>query len=71
MSEINYKEVDYKSYCKTCKHKSVDEFKEPCNECLTYSVLPYTRKPMHYENGGDKIGRSEQQARSSRTETSS
>ncbi len=29
-----YLEVDFKKYCKTCKHKELGEKFDPCNECL-------------------------------------
>ena len=31
-----YLEVDFKKYCKTCKHKELGEQFDPCNECLDY-----------------------------------
>lgn len=31
-----YLEVDFKKYCKTCKHKELGEKFDPCNECLDY-----------------------------------
>lgn len=29
-----YKEVDFKTYCKTCEHKDLEEKFDPCNDCL-------------------------------------
>ena len=28
-----YKEVDFKTYCKTCEHKDLEEKFDPCNDC--------------------------------------
>ena len=44
-----YKEVYYDEYCKTCKHKSVEEHDEPCNECLNESLNWNTHRPVKYE----------------------
>ena len=46
---IDKKIVDFKNYCKTCKHKDVDEVKDPCNECLDNPVNDNSHKPVRYE----------------------
>ena len=43
------KMVDFKKYCVTCKHKDVNEVKDPCNECLDNPVNLHSQKPIHYE----------------------
>lgn len=40
--------VDFEKYCKTCKYKDTEEFKDPCNDCLDYPVNTYTDKPVNY-----------------------
>ena len=43
-----YKEVNFKKYCELCKHKDLDEFKDPCNECLDSPANLYTEKPVKF-----------------------
>ena len=33
-----YKEVDFKTYCKTCEHKDLEEKFDPCNDCLAEPI---------------------------------
>ena len=40
--------VDFRKYCRTCKHRDAPETDEPCNECLEYPVNLYSRKPVNY-----------------------
>ena len=47
MEEI-YKEVDFKTYCATCKYKDNKETETPCNECLNEPVNTYSHKPTKY-----------------------
>mgnify|MGYP003297900767 CR=1 FL=1 len=41
--------VDFKKYCKTCKHKDTDEKLDPCHECLENPVNTNSRKPVNYK----------------------
>lgn len=41
--------VDFKKYCETCKHKDVNEVKDPCDDCLDNPMNTNSRKPMYYE----------------------
>ena len=43
-----YKEVDFKTYCATCKHKDKKEDETPCDECLAEPANVYSRKPIKY-----------------------
>lgn len=45
----NYKEVDFNKWCEKCDHKSLKEFKSPCNECLEEPVRIGTDKPLYFE----------------------
>lgn len=47
--EQDYKEVDFKQYCKTCKHEAVDETIDPCDECLSSPINLYSHKPVNWE----------------------
>lgn len=46
--QYDYKEVYFDQYCKTCKHKDVDEVKDPCNECLGEPCNLHSHKPVNY-----------------------
>lgn len=47
--QYDYKEVDFHTYCKTCKYKDVDIDDDPCNECLEYPINFHSYKPVKYE----------------------
>lgn len=49
VNDENMYEVDFKTYCKTCKHEDIPESKDPCFECLDYPYREGTRKPMEWE----------------------
>ena len=51
--ENEYKIVDFKKYCETCKHKDVKEVKDPCNECLDNPMNAHSHKPVNYEERED------------------
>ena len=42
----NYKQVRFDIYCKKCIYKDLEEYKDPCNECLMYGARIGTEKPM-------------------------
>lgn len=44
-----YKEVFFHQYCKTCEHESVDENKNPCEECLDNPTNLDSHKPINWE----------------------
>lgn len=46
--------VDFNKYCKTCKYSDVDEWEDPCNECLHNPVKEDSRKPVNYTEDGHK-----------------
>ena len=49
-----YKEVDFKTYCKTCEHKDLEENFDPCNDCLAEPMNAISDKPIYWkeaENG--------------------
>lgn len=47
--ENQYKLVDFKKYCETCKHKNVKETEDPCNDCLAHGANVNSEKPVRYE----------------------
>lgn len=49
MNEYVYKEVYFDQYCKTCKHKDLDEHEDPCDECLNEPQNLYSHKPVNWE----------------------
>ena len=49
MDHQDYKEVYFHEYCKTCKHKELKEYEEPCDECLSEAINLSTHRPVRYE----------------------
>lgn len=49
MSEDNLVMVNFEKYCRTCKYEKLDEFVNPCNECLEIPVNEATDKPYMWE----------------------
>lgn len=47
--ENQYRFVDFKKYCETCKHKKLKENLDPCCECLDECVNVDSEKPVYYE----------------------
>ena len=47
--EYEYKEVDFATYCKTCKFKDVKDVLDPCNECLGSPTNLHSGKPINYQ----------------------
>lgn len=45
----DYKEVYFHEYCKTCKHEKLEEFKDPCDECLDEPMNLQSHKPVKWE----------------------
>lgn len=52
--ENQYKIVDFKKYCETCKYKEMKEVKDPCNECLDNPVNENSEKPVKYKEAEKK-----------------
>lgn len=48
MTEENTKFVDFEKYCAACKHRELDEYKDPCNQCLEIGARVGTDKPDNY-----------------------
>lgn len=44
-----YKEVNFKKYCKTCKHKELEENFDPCCDCLDCGCNSESEKPVNWE----------------------
>ena len=52
--KIFNKEVDFKTYCKTCEYKDLEEKFDPCNDCLAEPMNANSDKPVYWkeaENG--------------------
>lgn len=45
----NTKEVDFATYCKTCKFSELPEYEDPCDDCLMYPVNENSHKPVKYK----------------------
>lgn len=50
----DYKEVYFGTYCKTCKHRDLNGYEEPCDECLSVFANLYSHKPVKYEKNSKK-----------------
>lgn len=48
MNEEN--EVYFDQYCKSCKYHGLEEYKDPCNDCLAKPGNTNSHKPMNYES---------------------
>ena len=49
MEKEYHVEVDFNTYCKTCKHEKLDEQTKPCFECLESPVNLYSNRPVQWE----------------------
>ena len=49
-SNENLKEIDFFTYCKTCKYRDLKEIEDPCNECLDTPCNVESRKPLNWES---------------------
>lgn len=47
--ECRTKEVDFETFCKTCKYEKADAVSDPCNECLAQGWNEDSRKPICYK----------------------
>lgn len=49
---MEYKEkiVRFDEYCDKCKHKELEDYKDPCNDCLNNPVNINSRRPVNYES---------------------
>lgn len=59
----DYKEVYFGTYCKTCKHRDLNGYEEPCDECLSVFANLYSHKPVKYEENSKKEITNEQHRR--------
>ena len=47
--EIVTKEVHFDEWCPKCEYWGVDEYEDPCNECLNYPCNEYSHKPLNWK----------------------
>lgn len=59
--EDGYKEVDFKTYCATCKFKKLEQEDTPCDECLEHPVNLHSHKPVKYIKTEKVIVKNEQE----------
>ena len=50
---MNKKFVAFETYCKRCKYGDLDEWKDPCNDCLAIGAREGTQKPEKFEEKED------------------
>lgn len=54
MDSDKYKIVFFDKYCQTCKHRDVDEVKDPCDACLSEPINFCSHKPINWEEAETK-----------------
>lgn len=59
--ELIDKIVDFKKYCKTCKHRDQDEWLDPCNDCLDKPANEHSKKPINYEADEEEVKKLEKE----------
>lgn len=47
--DSEYREVDYATYCKKCKHEKEEGYETVCEECLSEPLNLYTERPTRWE----------------------
>ncbi len=45
----DYKIVNFNEYCQKCEYFDLDEYKEPCHECLNNPVNMDSHKPVNFK----------------------
>lgn len=48
--ECGLKEVQFAEYCDKCKYAGLDEFKDPCNDCMGVPAREGTRVPVNFKD---------------------
>ena len=51
--------VEFDKFCKTCKHKNLDEKFDPCHECLSNPINTGSIKPIKYVEDEELIKKEE------------
>lgn len=46
---IDNKIVEFDKYCIKCKHNDIEEYEDPCNECLSNPTNANSRRPVMFE----------------------
>lgn len=52
--DMNEMEAMFCKYCVTCEYRKLEEWKDPCNECLARSSNFNTEKPYYYKEAEKK-----------------
>lgn len=52
--EIVNKEVLFGKYCPKCKYEKLEEYKDPCHECLNNPVNANSHKPIYFKEREEK-----------------
>lgn len=43
------KEVYFDQYCESCEHKDLNDYENPCNDCLANPGNENSHKPVEYK----------------------
>ena len=44
------KEVHFYEYCEKCEYNKLQDWEEPCNECLDNPTNLYSHKPVNFKS---------------------
>ena len=50
MPKSEYKEVNYHTYCRLCKHSKLKDYESPCNECMEEFTNFASHVPVYFES---------------------
>lgn len=54
MARVKNMEVRFDKYCDKCKNFKTEEYREPCNSCLTQFFNEGTDKPINFKEDKKK-----------------
>ena len=49
MTDDGYLMVDFYQHCSTCEHEKLNDWEDPCNECLEHAMNLNSTKPVNWE----------------------
>ena len=49
MNTDDIKYVNYESYCRKCEYEKLNDYEDPCNECMEWPCREGTEVPFKYK----------------------
>ena len=62
----NMKEVYFGKFCPYCKNKDLEEYKEPCHECLETCAREDSHRPINFDPTDKFVDDAKRRGRSNR-----